>query len=129
MISTVFRAWVCCVFVVIVSIANQSGHLALAHDDGRFADSPLKPWFDALRSEKGLCCSFADELAIADVDWDTKREGQQVQYRARLDGEWIDIPDAAVIAEPNKYGRTVIWPYKDLDGKTQVRCFLPGAEM
>ena len=90
---------------------------------------PLKPWFDALRSEKGLCCSFADGLAIADVDWDTKREGQQVQYRARVDGEWIDIPDAAVIAEPNKYGRTVIWPYKDLDGKTQVRCFLPGAEM
>jgi hypothetical protein len=102
---------------------------ALAHDDGRFADSPLKPWFDQLRSNKGLCCSFADGQAIADVDWDTKRDGEQVHYRVRLNGEWIDVPDEAVVTEPNKYGRAVVWPYKDDDSKTQIRCFLPGVEM
>jgi hypothetical protein len=129
MVSTAFRTWVCCVFFVVASMVSQFGHLAFAHDDGRYADSPLKPWFDALRSDKGLCCSFADGQSVLDIDWDTKREGEQVHYRARLDGEWIVIPDAAVITEPNRYGRTVIWPYKDMDGKTQVRCFMPGAEM
>ena len=34
----------------------------VARDDGRFANSPLKPWFDRLASGKGLCCSFADEV-------------------------------------------------------------------
>ena len=28
--------------------------------DGRYANSPLKQWFDQLASGKGLCCSFAD---------------------------------------------------------------------
>lgn len=102
---------------------------APAHDDGRFADLPLKAWFDQLSSRKGLCCSFADGQAIADVDWDTKRDGEQVHYRVRLNGEWIDVPDEAVVTEPNKYGRAVVWPYKGDDGKTQIRCFLPGVEM
>jgi len=26
--------------------------------DGRYANSPLKPWFDQLKSGKGLCCSL-----------------------------------------------------------------------
>jgi hypothetical protein len=102
---------------------------ALARDDGRFADSPLKPWFDQLRSGKGLCCSFADGRAIADVDWDTTREGDQTHYRVRIDGEWIEVPDDAVVTEPNRYGRAVVWPYKDTTGKTQIRCFMPGAEI
>ena len=80
--------------------------------------SPLKAWFDQLSSRKGLCCSFADGQAIADVDWDTKRDGEQVHYRVRLNGEWIDVPDEAVVTEPNKYGRAVVWPYKGDDGKT-----------
>ena len=35
-----------------------------ARDDGRFAESPLKPWFDRLASKKGLCCSFADGVRV-----------------------------------------------------------------
>ena len=41
---------------------------ALARDDGRFANSQLKPWFDKLASGKGLCCSFADGFKVEDVD-------------------------------------------------------------
>jgi hypothetical protein len=40
-----------------------------ARDDGRFANSPLKPWFDRLASGKGLCCSFADGFSVAKVDF------------------------------------------------------------
>ena len=34
-----------------------------ARDDGRYANSPLKTWFDQLASKKGLCCSFADGVS------------------------------------------------------------------
>jgi len=94
-----------------------------ARDDGRYADSPLKTWFDQLASGKGLCCSFADGATVQDVDWDT----QNGRYRVRLDGQWIVVPDVAVVTEPNKFGAAVVWPYKDSDGATQIRCFMPGS--
>jgi hypothetical protein len=40
-----------------------------ARDDGRFANSLLKPWFNRLASGKGLCCSFADGFSVAQVDF------------------------------------------------------------
>lgn len=97
--------------------------------DGRFAASPLKPWFDHLASKKGLCCSFADGYAIEDADWTTK-DGH---YRVRLpvlqgssEFEWVDVPDDAVITEPNQAGRTMVWPMYH-DGQQTVRCFMPGS--
>ena len=94
-----------------------------AHDDGRFAASPLKPWFDKLASGKGLCCSFADGLKVENVDWDT----QNGRYRVRLNGQWIIVPEIAIVTEPNRYGPAVVWPYQDASGATQIRCFMPGA--
>jgi hypothetical protein len=92
-----------------------------ARDDGRYANSPLKSWFDSLRSSNGLCCSVADGLALADPDWESK-DGH---YRVRIDGEWITVPDDAVIKEPNRAGRTMVWPIKGSLGTT-IRCFMPG---
>ncbi len=98
---------------------------SLARDDGRYAkmDPGMHAWFDRLASGKGLCCSFADGFSIADVDWDTK-DGR---FRVRVDGQWIDVPDTAVVTEPNRFGPAVVWPYRNTDGTTQIRCFLPGA--
>jgi hypothetical protein len=96
-----------------------------ARDDGRYANSPLKSWFDQLASGRGLCCSFADGVTIEDVDWDT--DNAKGGYRVRLAGIWINVPETALIKEPNKYGPAVVWPYRDIDGATQIRCFLPGA--
>ena len=111
--------------LVVISLAVLLAPRAHARDDGRYAgmDPVLHAWFDRLASGKGLCCSFADGFAIEDVDWDT----QDGKYRVRLDGEWTVVPDSAVVTEPNKYGRAVVWPYMDADGATQIRCFLPGA--
>lgn len=93
-----------------------------AHDDGRYANSPLKAWFDSLRSKLGgPCCSNADGVALSDVDWDTK-DGH---YRVRLQGHWVDVPNDAVITEPNRAGHTVVWPYY-VQGRPFIRCFLPG---
>jgi len=94
-----------------------------ARDDGRYANEPLHAWFDQLASGKGLCCSFADGVKVEDVDWDTL-DGR---YRVRLHGEWILVPDAALVTEPNRFGPAVVWPYMDAEGAMQIRCFLPGA--
>src|SRR5215831_17382936 len=95
----------------------------LARDDGRFANYPLKPWFDRLASGQSLCCSFADGVSVQDVDWDT----QEDHYRVRIHGEWFVVPDDAVVTEPNRFGPAVVWPYNDRYGNTQIRCFIPGA--
>jgi hypothetical protein len=97
---------------------------AIARDDGRYANSPLKPWFDSLRSGFGPCCSDADGFVVADPDWESK-DGH---YRVRLDGQWIMVPDEAVITEPNRAGRTMVWPIKGSWGIT-IRCFMPGSMM
>lgn len=119
-----------------MSIIVLIAALLFVHDDGRFAGSPLKPWFDQLSSKKGLCCSFADGYKVENVDWDTISAGgiyadaqgnATVHYRVRLEGQWIIVPDAALVTEPNRFGPAVVWPYRDAEGKTQIRCFLPGA--
>lgn len=110
------------VLLVLCVLGALPVKLVIARDDGRYANSPLKPWFDGLKSNKGLCCSVADGLAIADPDWDSK-DGH---YRVRLDGQWIVVPDDAVIREPNRAGRTMVWPIKGSLGTT-IRCFLPGS--
>ncbi len=99
------------------------GGPAFARDDGRYAHDPLKYWFDNLSSDQGMCCSFADGLSISDVDWEVKNG----HYRVLLHGDWITVPDSAVVTEPNRYGPAVVWPYMDSDGNTNIRCFLPGA--
>ena len=98
--------------------------------DGRFTNSPLKPWFDQLKSGKGLCCSFADGYVVEDADWESKDGHYRVRIPTKQDGsevEWVDVPDDAVIEEPNKSGRTMVWPMYGYLGYT-VRCFMPGAE-
>jgi len=90
--------------------------------DGRYANSPLKQWFDSLKSGKGPCCSDADGTALSDVDW----ESSNGHYRVRIEGEWVEVPDDAVITEPNRVGRTMVWPIRGYGGLT-IRCFMPGS--
>jgi hypothetical protein len=99
----------------------------MARDDGRYAQSPLKPWFDSLKSGKGPCCSDADGSAVSDADWDTK-DGH---YRVRLEDQWVDVPEDAVLTQPNRADRVMVWPIitRGLDGVAtfNIRCFLPGS--
>jgi hypothetical protein len=68
-------------------------------------------------------CSFADGVSVEDVDWDS----QDGRYRVRVQGQWIVVPDAALVTEPNRFGPAVVWPFLDGNGVMQIRCFLPGA--
>jgi len=86
-----------------------------ARDDGRYADSPLKPWFESLRSDKGFCCAEADGR-------DTEYEIRASHYFVPVDGVWTEVPEDAVITAPNKAGRPILW----LDPLHNIRCFIPG---
>lgn len=94
--------------VLLLGLAAQFGH---ARDRGQFANAnpELRAWFDGLKSGKGPCCSDADGTAVSDVDW----ESGNGHYRVRIDGEWVAVPDNAVITEPNRVGRTMVWPIRD----------------
>jgi hypothetical protein len=112
------------VFGLILSMlaAWLVGSVSARDLDGRYANSPLKPWFDHLASGKGLCCSMADGESVADPDWESK-DGH---YRVRLENNWVDVPDDAVITEPNRAGRTMVWPIR-FDNQISIRCFMPGS--
>jgi len=43
-----------------------------------------------------------------------------------LENNWIDVPDEALITEPNRAGRTMVWPLQ-VDHQIFIRCFMPGS--
>ena len=109
-----------------------------AHDSTgqwAFLSSDLREWFKSLRSRSHgtPCCEEADGEHVADVDWDTHLEGAgNMHYRVYLLGAWRDVPDGAIITEPNRYGQAVVWPVyaRAASGQKEfsfIRCFLPGA--
>jgi hypothetical protein len=107
--------------ILLSALASQAGN---ARDRGQFANAnpEIKAWFESLKSGKGPCCSDADGTAISDADW----ESGGGHYRVRIEGEWVDVPDEAVITEPNRIGRTMVWPIRGYLGLT-IRCFMPGS--
>jgi len=78
-----------------------------------------------LLSSHGLTASSPARdrgFAVSDPDW----ESRNGHYVVRIDNQWIDVPDDAVITEPNRVGRTMVWPIKGSLG-ISIRCFLPGS--
>lgn len=127
---SVEKRWLALAIVCLAALIALlfSFNISPARDlDGRYAGSPLKEWFNHLASGKGLCCSDADGTALSDVDWETK-DGH---YRVRLEDQWWNVPDDAVITEPNRAGRTMVWPiYYHNHGavdRIEIRCFMPGS--
>jgi hypothetical protein len=121
--------------IMLVGIISIVG--ALARDDGRYADSTLRDWFNGLVSGNGLCCSSADGVTITDPDIDTQDGTYLVRVCAMFqekredwatckDKAWIKVPPDALVREHNKFGQAVVWPYPNGKGETRIRCFLPG---
>jgi len=105
---------------------------ALVRDlDGLYRNSPLHEWFDQLASRKGLCCSYADGQVVEGVDWEAKDGHYRVRLPRKIESKdmvWIDVPDDAVITEPNRAERTMVWPiYNDAFPDISIRCFMPGS--
>jgi hypothetical protein len=112
-----------------------SSTVALAHD----AHKPgLNGWFRTLSAGKGPCCDGSDAMHLTDVDWETKDGRYRVKVPNTGDGfqramhgekniemEWVDVPEDAVLTQPNLDGETLVWPMYGYMGKT-IRCFMPG---
>lgn len=100
--------------------------LVLLCTSARADDAQWHEWFSSLFSPSGTpCCAQYDGIVLTDVDWDhTLGHG----YRVFVEGQWVDVPDSAVVRAKNKFGRAVVWPYRDGAGVLHIRCFLPGAE-
>jgi hypothetical protein len=93
---------------------------ASAHDHNR---PELNSWFKSLQSGKGPCCNGTEAVHVDDPDW----QNDNGHYRVRLEGEWVDVPDDAVVRGPNMDGRAMVWPYRRDGLLNQIRCFMPGA--
>jgi hypothetical protein len=96
--------------------------------DGRNAASPRHDWFEHLPAEKGLCGSFSDGYVVADADWGAKDGHYRVRLPKAITSNeivWVNVPDQAVIAVPNKAGRTMVWPLYSYAG-VSIGCFMPG---
>jgi hypothetical protein len=82
----------------------------------------LNSWYESLRSGKGPCCDGSDATKLKDVEWQTQNL-QHSHYKVLLPAQpivnpdappgamvWVDVPDEAVLSEPNKAGETLVWP-------------------
>lgn len=104
---------------------------ALAHDH----DHPeLDGWYKSLSSGKGPCCDGSDAVSVIDPNWEIQDKPGN-PFRVWLDVsmedgkvnmQWVDVPEDAVVHEPNKAGIAKVWPVRTYMGVI-VRCFLPGA--
>jgi hypothetical protein len=90
-----FRYAMLTILAIMLSIFASG--LACAHDHRR---PDLNSWYGSLHSGKGLCCDGSDAKRVDDADWDSK-DGH---YRVRIDGEWVDVPQEAVVEGPNRAG-------------------------
>lgn len=100
---------------------------AEAHD----ASHPeLDGWYEKLQSGKGPCCDGSDSAHVEPSDWETQNKPRS-HYKVRFDGVWADVPDEAVVTEPNRDGRTLVWYYNTWNGHSGIpgkliKCFMPG---
>ena len=98
---------------------------------GKWANDPLRPWFEALKNKDGLyCCAEADGHPLDESEWDIKDN----TYRVFVQGEWIVVPDDAVLSDPNKFGKAIVWLHDyadivsgDVHTITRIQCFIPGS--
>lgn len=113
---------------------------ARGHDHNR---PDLTKWFMSLYSNHGaLCCDGSEAMHLSNVEW-TAPDSSSHRYRVKIpvnadayerarhsedvETMWVDVPDDAVVDEPNKEGTALVWPTYGPTGAT-VRCFMPGAE-
>jgi hypothetical protein len=101
-----------------------------ARDLGQYSQVPheIRTWVESLADGKGVpCCATADGAVPEEFTWDMGAN----HYRVKVYGQWVTVPDAAVIKGPNRLGHAVVWiAYDDPVFETKpilsVRCFLPG---
>lgn len=124
-------------FSVVLLVGVMLLVAAKAHDA---AHPERTEWFKSLKSHKGMCCDGFDALHLKDVDWETqnkdgshyrvkvpktKEDFERAALGEEVETEWEDVPDDAVVDEPNRDGSTLVWPLYGYMG-VNIRCFMAG---
>lgn len=105
------------IFILLGTVGQSFGR-----DSGQYQNSPHRAYFNSLRNKHNVsCCDNADGKRVEDPDWRRSSAG----YQVRLNGQWITVPPEAVIESANPVGYAIVWPVT-YDGRTDIRCFLPG---
>jgi hypothetical protein len=110
-------------FVASVCLASLSaGVIVRATDRGQFENLPddVRKWFKSVISPKGIpCCDVSDGYR---TDYDM-REGA---FWVPIEGEWMKVPESAVIRDAgNPVGEAIVW-YVRHRGAIIISCFVPG---
>ena len=94
-------------------------------DPGRYgsAANDFKSWIEGLSCHDNIpCCPYADAITPEKVSRDMGTHRYQIQ----IGGNWVPVPEVAVINGPNPFGRAVVWlEFHGLTGDAHVVCFLP----
>jgi hypothetical protein len=94
---------------------QQAGGAVCLDERRRIVDSRCDPrtYFSA-----AAACGRSTPLWVDCVE-KVEVEGQDV------DTQWVDVPDNALVTEPNKDVGTLVWPIFGYLSPS-IRCFLPG---
>lgn len=109
--------------VFFIQLANP----AIAHD---MKHPELNDWYKTLKSGRGPCCDGSDTETrhLTPDQWRIVDGHYQVFINQFMDGSgqssWVEVPDEAVIHDPNLAGEAVVWPIWGTNPR--VRCFIPG---
>ena len=110
-----------------VALLLAAAVILIRDPTGKWANEPLQPWFQSLQNKLGRnCCAEADGHPLDEGEWDIKDN----KYRVFIQGEWIVVPDHAVILGPNKLGKAIVWFIGSWEGNdpiSRIRCFIPGS--
>ena len=100
-------------------------------------------WFNKqlIPGTKNRCCSASDgTYALEDIRnghywakfhykiWENDNE-DETQTNVEKESDWMEVPTAAVITEPNLHGSPAVWYYITGYGQVKIRCFSPGSKM
>lgn len=130
MLRSIAKTGIAVVILSVMSFWLASSGLC-GDPDGKYSnvDPETKAWVKGLKSPftgDSACCDIADGNPPEAV-WKVIEK-----YHVRIGGEWYEVPDAAVITEPNKLGRAIVWYYygSGLKGSNIIiKCFIPGTMM
>ena len=107
-------------FVLLASLSVLAS-TALAFDNGQYDNvaPDIRAWFKSVMAPNGVpCCDISDGHRTSyDV-----REGA---YWVPIEGQWMVVPDRAVIRDRgNPVGEAVVW-YVHHRGSIIISCFVP----
>lgn len=108
-------------FVLLTLLLAVPPSMSLAVDRGQFENVPdhIRSWFKSVRSPTGVpCCDISDGHR-------TEYDVRNGNYWVPIDGQWMQVPDKAIIRDGgNPVGEAVVW-YVKHSGNIIISCFVP----